>query len=98
MKIRGVNGCSGIDYERGARRRNFDAECIIMAVRASTFDTAITRVEGEIEIIISQKTNSGIGKGLGLRRLACRQGLIITNSLLTQDPKQFFRRAPTTKF
>src|SRR5216684_779901 len=92
FQIGGVNVRAWIDDEGRSTRRDFNAQSVVMSVRATAVEAAVTCVEEQIQIVIAQHKGSGVGKSSRLRRLALRQRLIVTESLLAQDPKQFFRR------
>src|SRR5258708_17819909 len=92
FQIGGVNVSAWIDNEGRSTRRDFDAQSVVMSVRATAVEAVVTCVEEQIQIVIAQHEGSRVGKGSRLRRLAIRQRLIVTESLFAQDPKQFFRR------
>src|SRR5260370_1641937 len=92
FQIGGVNVSAWMDDEGGSTRRDFDAQSVVMSVRATAVEAVVTCVEEQIQIVIAQHEGSRVGKGSRLRRLAMRQRLIVTESLFAQDPKQFFRR------
>src|SRR5258708_8458712 len=92
FKIGGVNVRAGMEDEGGSNGGDFNAQSVVMSVRATAVEAAVTYVEKQIQIVIAQHEGSGVGKCSRLRRLALRQRLIVTQSLLAQDPKQLFRR------
>src|SRR5205823_9417175 len=45
FQVRGVKIGPRIDYERNAAGRNFDAQCVVVSVRAAALDAAVARIE-----------------------------------------------------
>src|SRR5687768_14650456 len=76
LQVCGVDVRAGIDDEGGTAGADFDAQSVVVAVRAAAVDARAAGVETEVQIFVPHDVNAGMRKRLRFGLRLAQRGIV----------------------